>query len=131
MRPGFPLSWISALNFKNNYSRKKQRPSRRNRGARRAVSVEWLEDRTLLSVFTVTNSNDSGAGSLRQAILDANSAGSTPPNLFFTNFGDNTIRTVPPTGGTPTVFTVSGLNGPEGIAIDAQGNVYAANSNNN
>jgi hypothetical protein len=31
-----------------------------------------LEDRTLPSTFTVLNLNDSGAGSLRQAILDAN-----------------------------------------------------------
>src|SRR5262249_60531064 len=32
-----------------------------------------LEDRTLPSVFTVTNLLDSGAGSLRQAVLDCNS----------------------------------------------------------
>jgi hypothetical protein len=34
--------------------------------------LEALEDRRLLSTFQVTNSNDSGLGSLRQAILDAN-----------------------------------------------------------
>jgi hypothetical protein len=39
-----------------------------------------LEDRTLPSSFVVTSLADSGAGSLRQAVLDANSAG-----------GDNTI----------------------------------------
>src|SRR5262245_44011672 len=33
-----------------------------------------LESRTVPTVFTVTNTNDSGAGSLRQAVLDANSA---------------------------------------------------------
>jgi hypothetical protein len=36
--------------------------------------LELLEDRTLLSTFAVTNTLDSGAGSLRQAILDANAA---------------------------------------------------------
>ena len=37
--------------------------------------VEWLEDRrlpALLGTFLVVNTNDGGAGSLRQAILDAN-----------------------------------------------------------
>lgn len=36
--------------------------------------AEQLEERRLLSVFTVMNTNDSGPDSLRQAILDANSA---------------------------------------------------------
>jgi thiol-disulfide isomerase/thioredoxin len=34
--------------------------------------LESLEDRALLSTFSVLNTNDSGPGSLRQAILDAN-----------------------------------------------------------
>src|SRR5262245_3252896 len=32
-----------------------------------------LESRDVPTVFTVTNTNDNGAGSLRQAVLDANS----------------------------------------------------------
>src|SRR5262249_6938600 len=36
------------------------------------VILERLEDRVVPSTFTVGNLNDSGAGSLRQAILDAN-----------------------------------------------------------
>ncbi len=40
----------------------------------RGLSFEQLEDRSVLSTFSVVNLNDSGAGSLRQAILDANSA---------------------------------------------------------
>lgn len=35
------------------------------------------------ATFTVTNTNDSGAGSLRQAIDDANSAGAGPHNIEF------------------------------------------------
>src|SRR5262245_49833525 len=35
-------------------------------------SVEQLEDRSVPSTFTVTNLHNGGAGSLRQAILDAN-----------------------------------------------------------
>ncbi len=38
-----------------------------------AAGIELLEERTLLSAFTVLNLNDHGAGSLRQAILNANS----------------------------------------------------------
>jgi hypothetical protein len=39
----------------------------------RAFRVEYLEGRTLLSHFDVINLNDSGYGSLRQAIVDSNS----------------------------------------------------------
>ena len=40
--------------------------------------MEYLEGRTLLSQFSVTNLNDGGGGSLRQAIIDSN--GTTGPN---------------------------------------------------
>ena len=42
-----------------------------------------MEDRTVLSTLTVMNINDSGLGSLRQAILDANSNGSTTNTINF------------------------------------------------
>ena len=41
------------------------------------LHLELLEDRTLLSVFTVRTTDDFGAGSLRQAIIDANAASGT------------------------------------------------------
>jgi titin len=47
--------------------------SRRRAALRRRPLLEDLEGRQMLSTFTVTNANDSGAGSLRQAILDSNS----------------------------------------------------------
>src|SRR5258708_2951659 len=55
-----------------------ERPARRTSFLPR---LEALEDRALPAVFTVTNLADAGAGSLRQAILDANAA-----------TGDQTIR---------------------------------------
>src|SRR4051812_27877469 len=39
-----------------------------------AFALEGLEPRALLSVFSVINTNDSGPGSLHQAIQDANAA---------------------------------------------------------
>jgi hypothetical protein len=48
-----------------------RRPTRRRPPATR-LRIETLEDRSLLSAFSVLNLADSGAGSLRQAIFDAN-----------------------------------------------------------
>src|SRR5439155_12916360 len=52
---------------------KGHRPTRlRKRALAARLSVERLEDRTVPSTFMVGNLSDSGASSLRQAILDAN-----------------------------------------------------------
>src|SRR5438876_433950 len=42
------------------------------RRSRSRPRLELLEDRTTPAVFTVTNTDDDGGGSLRQAITDAN-----------------------------------------------------------
>ena len=47
----------------------------RRRPAFRRPLLERLEDRALPSAYVVTTTADSGPGSLRQAILDANTAG--------------------------------------------------------
>src|ERR1700679_217320 len=48
--------------------------ARKSLKARRtpALAVEALEERILLTAYTVSNLNDHGSGSLRQAILNAN-----------------------------------------------------------
>jgi hypothetical protein len=58
-----------------------QVPGRRSRH-RTGLHVEVLEDRLLLSVFAVINNADSGEGSLRQAILDANAHPGTNTVIF-------------------------------------------------
>jgi hypothetical protein len=53
--------------------------------------MEAVEGRTLLSTFTVTNTNDTGAGSLRQAILDANKTTAVDTIKFAIGSGAKTI----------------------------------------
>ena len=44
----------------------------RRRPAATQLRLQPLEDRTVPNAFTVANNHDAGAGSLRQAVLDAN-----------------------------------------------------------
>src|SRR5438093_5768759 len=55
-----------------------------------------LERRRLFSTFSVTSANDSGAGSLRQAILDANAAAGADMINFAIGTGLKTIATLSP-----------------------------------
>jgi hypothetical protein len=71
--------------------------SRGHRASRRMPSctprLEALEDRQLLATFLVTNTLDSGAGSLRQAILNANAtAGTSTINFSIGTGGAQTIN---------------------------------------
>ena len=51
-------------------------------GRRSRPSLEALETRQLLSTYVVNNTNDSGGGSLRQAIINAN-GDSSPDDIVF------------------------------------------------
>lgn len=62
------------LNSRRNSSHGKHRP--------RALRYEALERREMLTTFNVTNTNDSGAGSLRDAIEDANAAAGADKIVF-------------------------------------------------
>src|SRR6266542_4437929 len=53
--------------------------------------LEALECRTLPSTFTVLNLDDSGAGSLRQAVLDANALPGADRIAFAPGVRDGTI----------------------------------------
>ena len=72
--------------------------------ARRAASIvrpEALEPRQLLATFTVTNVSDSGAGSFRQAILDAN--GGSGINTIAFNIPGSGVHSIAPASPLPTV----------------------------
>src|SRR4051794_34095268 len=62
--------WIATRRFR----RVAQRPStsRKSSWLRSCLRTDMLEDRTLPANFVVTSLADSGLGSLRQAITDAN-----------------------------------------------------------
>jgi uncharacterized repeat protein (TIGR01451 family) len=81
------------------------------RPASRAVSlgIEPLEGRQLLATFAVTNTADSGSGSLRQAILDSNTAGGTNTiNFSITGTG---IQTIALASSLPTITAPVTLDG--------------------
>jgi hypothetical protein len=63
--------------------------------------IDVLEDRLLLSIFTVTNTSDSGPGSLRQAILDANGNPGTDTIAF--NIGGGGVQTIRPDSQLPII----------------------------
>ncbi|MBV8725710.1 MAG: hypothetical protein JO350_10310, partial [Candidatus Eremiobacteraeota bacterium] len=45
--------------------------------------------------------------------------------IYVVNNGDNTVRTYRPDG-TQTIPTITGLNGPRGVAVDVNGKIYVA-----
>jgi hypothetical protein len=85
------------------------------RRTRFAPVLDGLEVRALLSTFTVTNTNDSGSGSLRQAILDAPS-GST---ISFANSLKG--QTISLTSGELLIDQNLDINGPGATALAISG----------
>src|SRR5438105_4991490 len=72
----------------------------RAHGAVRGPAIETLEQRTLLSTYTVTNANDGGAGSLRAAILSANGNAGADVIKFAVGSG---AKTIAPTSALPSI----------------------------
>ncbi|MFL5245901.1 MAG: beta strand repeat-containing protein [Gemmataceae bacterium] len=103
MWPTLFQRWFACSNFAS-----------RSQTARRRTSfprplLEALEDRTLLSTYMVNTTADSGAGSLRQAILDAKAAATgTAANPDLIQFAIPT--TDPSYNGTIGAFTIQPLS---------------------
>jgi titin len=77
-----------------------------------SAELQRLEDRALLSAIMVTNTSDSGPGSLRQAILDSNAAPGSNRIEFSINSG---IQTITPLTALPVItdpVTIDGTTQP-------------------
>src|SRR4051812_12462162 len=79
---------------------RRTRLNRRTAAATSAVLMEAVEGRTLLSTYTVTNTNDTGTGSFRQAIIDANKHLGTDTINFKIGSG---LKTISPKSGLPAI----------------------------
>src|SRR5262245_2477530 len=85
-----------------------RKPRRRSVLPRVLRPVERLEDRITPTNFLVTNTDDSGSGSLRQAILDANATSGTDTIQFSMGSGSQTIA---PLSELPTITEAVFIDG--------------------
>lgn len=79
--------------------------------------LEALEDRTLLSTFLVTNLNDSGAGTLRDAVQNADATSGA-----VINFANSLHGTITLTSGQLNVTSSMTINGPGANKLTVSGN---------
>jgi titin len=94
-------------------SRRDARATRRLQERRRRCDIEPLEGRQMLSTFTVTNINDSGTGSLRQAIIGSDAA--KGPNAINFNIPGGGLHTINLLSALPTItqpVTIDGTTEP-------------------
>jgi hypothetical protein len=83
----------------------------------------------VLATYTVTNTNDSGAGSLRQAITDANASGVTD-NIGFTIAGTG-VHTITLSSALPSITGTVVINGTTDDSFAANGSKPAIVINGN
>jgi hypothetical protein len=100
---------------------------RRARTPARAVArpeAQPLERRTLLAAFVVTDAGDGGPGTLRQAILDANTSVG-PDTITFNLPGAGALRTIRPLSALPDVTGPTSIDGrtQAGVAVELDGSL--------
>ncbi|MBM4091791.1 MAG: hypothetical protein FJ276_20545, partial [Planctomycetes bacterium] len=91
---GGPLVMQRYLSLSRIFQHRKDSPARKRLGLKRPtrrLCHEHLEDRSLLAALWVTTDADSGDGSLRWAISEANNAGGPDTIEFASELADQTI----------------------------------------
>jgi hypothetical protein len=83
--------------------------------------IEQLEARQLLATLLVTNTDDAGPGSLRQAILDSNSTASVLDSIEFSIPGAG-VKTISPTSALPMITGPVSINGYSQAGASANNN---------
>jgi hypothetical protein len=84
-------------------------PARRRPTTTIRVALEALEERCLLNTYTVTNTSDSGTGSLRQAIVNVN-ADSSPDTIQF-NIPGTGVQTINLASSLPAIANAVTIDG--------------------
>lgn len=95
-----------------------------------AISIQ-LQPTQALSTYTVSNTNDSGAGSLRQAIEDANSSFGTDQIVFSVGTGHIQIIPTSPLPAVTDTVTIDGTSQPgfvDSPIVELSGNGSGANA---
>jgi hypothetical protein len=94
-----------------------RKTSSRRHGVARRLGLELLEDRKVLSTFTVTNQADSGPGSLRQAVIAAN----TMPGEDTIEFA-RSVHTIKLTSGELAITDDVNIQGRGALRLTVSGN---------
>ena len=134
----FSFPWLTVLqrqyrtrfrrNARARLSRNQYKCAPRISSAPPRRTIEVLEDRTLLTAFTVVNTNDSGAGSLRAAIEAANAGGGADTISFDAALAGQTIVLTDELLISDDL-TITGL-GADQLTIDGNGDSRIFNLNN-
>jgi hypothetical protein len=119
--------WLPLLRNRLNYAHRTSNLQRRERAPRLRYQPfpERLEGRALLSTFTVTNTNNSGAGSLRAAILAVNKDTVNQVDVINFKIPGTGTHTIKLTSALPVVTHPVNINGSSEAGIVLNGSSIA------
>src|SRR5262249_35839061 len=114
----FPALLLSLVLARKPRAGRRQKAHRAPTPQRRRLHLEPLEDRCVPSTFTVSNLNDAGPGSLRQAVLAANAS----PGADVIAFSPAVRGTLTLTSGELAVSDDLTISGPGAGRLTVSGN---------